>query len=163
MSVAPLYHLRPQASYQTQRRHWTTTRGTPVAIGERRPPAPTGFIRIDSVHPGDQDGIQGGYPINAVDGITQWQRVAPCERISEASLLPVLAELLDGFPFQILGFHTDNGSEYLNRGVAARLTKLHLELTQSRPRHSNDNALAEPSSNWISRLTHSLTMRPPNT
>ena len=154
ISVAHLYNLRHQTSYQTQRRHWTKTRGTPVAIGERRPPAPNGrpgFIRIDSVHQGDQDGIKGVYHINAVDGITQWQLVATCERISEAYLLPVLAELLNGFPFQILGFHADNGSEYINGRVAALLTKLHVELTKSRPRHSNDNALAETKNGAVVR------------
>ena len=91
------------------------------------------------------------YHINAVDGVTQWQLVATCERISEAYLLPVLAELLAGFPFPILGFHADNGSEYINRRVAALLTKLHVEFTQSRPRHSNDNALVETKNGAVVR------------
>ena len=58
-------------------------------------------------------------------------------------LLPVIRQLLDGFPFVILGFHSDNGSEYINYQVAAMLEKLRVEFTKSRPRHSNDNALAE--------------------
>ena len=40
--------------------------------------------------------------------------VATCERISEALLIPVLEALLQSFPFVILGFHTDNGSGYIN-------------------------------------------------
>lgn len=51
--------------------------------------------------------------------------------------------MLDGFPFVILGFHSDNGSEYINYQVAKMLEKLRIEFTKSRPRHSNDNALAE--------------------
>ena len=47
------------------------------------------------------------------------------------------------FPFVIRGFHADNGSEFINRQVAKLLNKLLIELTKSRPRHSNDNALAE--------------------
>jgi len=43
----------------------------------------------------------------------------------------------------ILGIHVDNGSEYINYQVAKLLKKLLIELTKSRPRHSNDNALAE--------------------
>jgi transposase InsO family protein len=47
------------------------------------------------------------------------------------------------FPFVILGFHSDNGSEYINYKVAKLLEKLRIEQTKSRSRHSNDNALAE--------------------
>lgn len=146
ISVAHLYNLRKLMAYQKTRRHWTKTRPTPVPIGVRKPPHPEGrpgFIRIDSVHQGDQDGIKGLYHINTVDCVTQWQLVATCERISEAYLLPVLQALLEGFPFQILGFHADNGSEYINHTVARLPGKLNIELTRSRPRHSNDNALAE--------------------
>ena len=137
------YNLRAQAGYQAQRGHWTKSS---VAIGQRRAPAPegrAGFIRIDSVHQGDFDGCKGLYHINAVDCVTQFELVASCERISEAYLLPVLGCLLEDFPFVILGFHADNGSEYINHTVAKLLTKLHIEFTKSRPRTSNDNALAE--------------------
>jgi transposase InsO family protein len=47
------------------------------------------------------------------------------------------------FPFEIEGFHSDKGSEYINRNVAALLEKLRIEQTKSRWRHSNDNALAQ--------------------
>lgn len=154
ISVAHLYNLRKLSAYQKTRRHWTKTRPTPVAIGVRKAPAPEGrpgFIRIDSVHQGDQDGIKGLYHINAVDCVTQWQLTATCERISEAFLLPVLEALLQDFPFQILGFHADNGSEYINHTVAKLLTKLNIELTRSRPRHSNDNALVETKNGAVVR------------
>ena len=75
--------------------------------------------------------------------MTQFEIVATRERLSEAYLLPVLEALLDSFPFGILGFHADNGSEYINRTVAKLLDKLRVEFTKSRPRHSNDNGLAE--------------------
>ncbi|MDP2760977.1 MAG: hypothetical protein Q8O64_11345, partial [Sideroxyarcus sp.] len=88
------------------------------------------------------DGLKGVYHINAVDCVTQMQFVATCEKISEAYLLPVIRQLLDGFPF-VIGFHSDNGSEYINYTVAKLLEKLRVEFTKSRPRHSNDNALAE--------------------
>ena len=75
-----------------------------------------------------------------------------CERISEAFLIPVLEALLQSFPFVILGFHTDNGSEYINRDVAKLLNKLLIEeQTKSRSRHSNDNAQAESKNGAIVR------------
>ena len=52
-------------------------------------------------------------------------------------------DLLTTFPFEILGFHSDNGSEYINKNVEKLLNKLHVEFTKSRSRKSNDNALAE--------------------
>jgi transposase InsO family protein len=78
--------------------------------------------------------------------------VATCQRISEAFLIPVLEALLQSFPFVILGFHSDNGSEYINRHVAQLLNKLLIEeQTKSRSRHSNDNAQAESKNGSIVR------------
>ena len=154
LSVSHLYNLRAQAGYQAKRVHWTKTKAQAIPIAQRRAPAPegrAGFIRIDSVHQGDQDGFTGVYHINAVDCLTQFELVASCERISEAYLLPVLESLLHDFPFTILGFHADNGSEYINHTVAKLLDKLRVEFTKSRPRNSNDNALAETKNGAIVR------------
>lgn len=147
ISVAHLYNLRQREGYQRQRQVWTKTRPVSIAIGERRAPAPNnqpGYLRVDSVHQGDQDGVKGVYHINTVDCVTQYEGVATCERISEAFLIPVLEALLQSFPFTILGFHSDNGSEFINHQVAKLLNKLLIEEhTKSRSRHSNDNAQAE--------------------
>ena len=58
--------------------------------------------------------------------------------ISKAFLLPVLALIIAQFPFELAGFHSDNGSEYINAQVARMLNKLNIEQTKSRSRHSND-------------------------
>jgi transposase InsO family protein len=65
--------------------------------------------------------------------------------------MPALESLLHDFPFAILGFHADNGSEYINHTVAKLLDKLRVEFTKSRPRNSNDNALAETKNGAIVR------------
>jgi transposase InsO family protein len=95
------------------------------------------------VHQGNQDGKPGLYHINAVDTVTQWQVVGCVETISERHLLPVLEAMLHQFPFRILGFHYDNGSEFLNRQVAKLLNKLSAEFTKSRAYRTTDNALVE--------------------
>ena len=155
ISVAHLYNLRQRAGYQRRRQVWTKTRSVTVAIGERRAPAPNnqpGYLRVDSVHQGDQDGVKGVYHINIVDCVTQYEVVATCEHISEAFLIPVLATLLASLPFVIKGFHSDNGSEYINQFVAKLLNKLLIEeQTKSRSRHCNDNALAESKNGAIVR------------
>lgn len=146
ISVAHLYNLRASACYQRQRGHHEPTRSRSVAIGERRRPQPNGepgYLRVDSVHQGDWDGIKGLYVINLVDAVLQYEVVIAVERISEFFLIPALEQALDAFPFVILGFHTDNGSEYINHQLAAMLEKLRIEFTKSRARRTNDNALVE--------------------
>jgi transposase InsO family protein len=77
--------------------------------------------------------------------------VATLERITEEHMLPALKAMLNAFPFKIKGFHTDNGSEYINYSVAELLEKLHINFTKSRPRHSNDNGLVESKNGSVIR------------
>ena len=154
LSVSHLYNLRASRAYQARRVSFTKTHPTVNPIGIRKAPRADGrcgFIRIDSVHQGDLDGTKGVYHVNAVDIVTQWEVVATCERISEAYLMPVLQELMEQFPFPIRGFHSDNGSEYVNATVAKMLEKMRVEQTKSRPRRSNDNALAESKNGAVVR------------
>jgi len=154
ISVSHLYNLRKSLSYTRQRRHFEKTQPRPSKIGERRKPQPNGqpgYIRIDSVHQGDLDKQKGVYHINAVDEVTQFEVVCTVEKISERYLIPALAQLLETFPFTLLGFHSDNGSEYINKRVAELLEKLRIEFTKSRSRHSNDNALAESKNGAVVR------------
>jgi transposase InsO family protein len=154
ISVSHLYNLRHSYRYSTERIVRAKTQATASPIGVRKAPAPggrPGFIRIDSVHQGDLDGTKGLYHVNAVDCVTQWQVVGSCPRITDEFMLPLLRAMFDQFPFHILGFHADNGSEYINHQVARMLNKLHIELTKSRPRSSNDNALAETKNGAVVR------------
>jgi transposase InsO family protein len=154
LSVAQLYRLRKSRRYRELRVAYQPTRPTQVSIGERRRPDPQGrpgYLRVDTVHQGDQDGNKGVYHINAVDEVTQWQVVGATAQISEAYLLPVLEAMLQQFPFRIRGFHSDNGSEFINHTVAKLLNKLLVEQTKSRPRHSNDNGLAEAKNGAVVR------------
>jgi transposase InsO family protein len=154
LSVAQLYRLRKTGTYRHKRVVYQRTRPTQVAIGERRRPHPQGrpgYLRVDTVHQGDLEGIKGLYHINAVDEVTQWQVVGATAQISEAWLMPVLEAMLAQFPFGIRGFHSDNGSEFINHSVAQLLNRLLVEQTKSRPRHSNDNGLAETKNGWVIR------------
>jgi len=146
LSVSHLYNLRKSAGYRALRMIFIKTHPVCNSIGVRKVPRPNGrvgFVRIDTVHQGDLDGIKGVYHITCVDEVSQWQVEACVQGISEAFLLPVLELIIEQFPFVILGFHSDNGSEYINGPVAKILEKLRVEQTKSRSRHSNDNALAE--------------------
>jgi transposase InsO family protein len=154
ISVAHLYRLRKSRTYRERRVVYQPTRPTTVAIGERRVPQPEGrpgYLRVDTVHQGDLEGVKGVYHINAVDEVTQWQVVGATAQISEAWLIPVVKAMLAQFPFRIRGFHSDNGSEFINHTVAGLLNKLLIEQTKSRPRHSNDNGLVESKNGAVVR------------
>jgi transposase InsO family protein len=154
ISVAHLYNLRKSQRYRERRLNYVKTRPTAVSIGERRKPDPhgrPGYLRLDTVHQGDQPDAKGVFHINAVDEVLQWQIVGATPRISEAYLKPVLEAMLRQFPFRIQGFHTDNGSEFINRTVAELLNKLLIEQTKSRPRQSGDNGLVETKNGAVIR------------
>ena len=156
ISHGHLYNLRRSTTYQRRRGTMPApTRPVHIAIGERRRPRPfgqPGYLRVDAVHQGDLDGIKGLYHLNLVDEVTQFQFVGSVERIETPCLAPVLEALLRAFPFHVRGFHADNGSEFINRKVAALLEALHIdEFTKSRPRRSNDNALVETKNGSVIR------------
>lgn len=61
ISNGHVYNLRQHKTYQAKRGSFDKTRPTKVNIGERRKPAPDGcpgYLRVDSVHQGDLDGIK---------------------------------------------------------------------------------------------------------
>lgn len=154
ISVSHLYRLRKKRVYQTYETTFTRTTPSTVNIGERRKPDPQGkpgYIRVDTVHQGDRDQEKGVYHINTVDEVLQWEVVGATEKIGEHHLQPVVEDILDQYPYTIIEFHPDNGSEYINYVVAELLNKLRIELTRSRPRHPNDNALVETKNGAVIR------------
>lgn len=154
ISVSHIYNLRGTRQYVSHSLTFKKTNPIGCKIGERRKPEPEGrpgFLRIDSVHQGDMGKEKGPYHINIVDETTQWEIVGCVEKISEFYLLPLLEDLLEQFPFVIINFHSDNGSEYINKIVAKLLNKLLIKQTKSRARHSNDNALVEGKNGWVIR------------
>lgn len=154
ISVSHIYNLRGTRQYLSWTKFFAKTKPTPINIGERRKPNPEGnpgYLRVDTVHQGDLDKEKGVYHINIVDEITQWEVIGATEKISEHFLLPLLEAALEQFPFQIKGFHSDNGSEYINKVVSRLLNKLLIDQTKSRARHCNDNALVEGKNGAIIR------------
>ena len=152
--MAQIYRFRNSETYRKRNTTYQPTRPTPIPIGQRRKPRPEGrpgYLRIDTVHQGDQDGNKGVYHINAVDEVTQWEIVAATPQISERWLIPVLEQLLEQFPFAIRGFHSDNGSEFINYRVAGMLEKLLIEQTKSRAYRTGDNGLVESKNGAVVR------------
>lgn len=154
ISCSHIYNLRATRQYQSHSLTIKKTNPTKVPIGERRKPEPQGkpgFLRVDTVHQGDLDKEKGVYHINITDEVTQWEIIGSVEKISEYYLEPLLKDLIAQFPFTIINFHSDNGSEFINKVVAKLLNKLLIQQTKSRARHCNDNALIEGKNGSIIR------------
>lgn len=148
ISVSHIYNLRKNKKQylSSEAVRYSKTNSVNTNIGERRKPKPNGkpgFLRIDSVHQGDFEGEKGVYHINIVDEVTQWEMIGCVPQITDEYMIPLLEKLLSRIPFVVLNFHSDNGSEYINRQVASMLERLLVSQTKSRSRKSNDNALPE--------------------
>lgn len=158
ISVSHIYNIRKNnRQYNSSKaKYYSRTKAVNSDIGVRCKPYPNGkpgFVRVDTVHQGDFNGKKGIYHINIVDEITQYEIVFSTAVISEKYLETVLKEMLRIFPFTVYEFHSDNGGEYINNVVAKLLNKLHIRLTKSRSRHSNDNALVESKNGSVIRKT----------
>jgi hypothetical protein len=73
ISVVQLCGFRNSEAYRKNNTSYQPARPTPIAIGERRKPQPQGqpgYLRIDTLHQGDRDGVKGIYQINAANA--QW-------------------------------------------------------------------------------------------
>ena len=154
ISVAHIYNLRRSTVYKRITGKYDKTKPTQVKFGLRQKPQPNGhpgFIRVDTVHQGDSALEKGVYHINTADEVTQFELIGSVEKITEQFILPLLRKIINTYPFKILGFHADNGSEYINKFVVQMLNKLLIQLTKCRPRHCNDNALIESKNGSIIR------------
>lgn len=118
LSVLHLYRFRKnsrQYNSEVLRVEKTRAADRNIAIGKKPETfGKPGYLRVDTVHQGDKDKEKGVYRINLVDEVAQWEIVGCVRGISEEFPAPLLIELLDRLPFIILGFHSDNGGEYIN-------------------------------------------------
>ena len=156
ISVSHIYNLRKNNIQYINANilNYTKTKAVSTDIGERTKPLPCGkpgYIRADSVHHGDRDGEKGVYHINFVDEVTQWEMIGCVPQITDEYIEPLLLQVLEAFPFKIINFHSDNGSEYINHKVESILNRLLIKQTKSRARKSTDNALVEGKNGSIIR------------
>jgi transposase InsO family protein len=155
ISVSHIYNLKKKVPYLRSVSFYRKTRkGKGRTIGQRCKPKPQGkpgYLRVDTMHQGDQEGNKGVYHINTVDEITQWEVIGAAEKITDEYLLPLLERIINSYSYRIINFHADNGSEYINQKVAEMLNRLLIKLTKGRPRHTNDNALVETKNGWVLR------------
>lgn len=109
-----------------------------------------GFLEADTVALCGQS-LLGDYVyiIDFIDIATQWsaQRAIWCK--GEVEVLKQLKDVENSLPFPLLGFDSDNGSEFLNWHILRHFTERFnpVQFTRSRPYHKDDNAHVEQK-NW---------------
>jgi len=159
ISVSHIYNLRTKRVYTSHSTTFTVTNPVSTPIGIRKRPhnmGIPGYLRVDTVHQGDRKLVlgkyeKGVYHLNLVDEVTQWEMIFCVETISEQHLRPIFEQLQQMFPFVVINFHSDNGSENINYMVSDILGRLIISQTKSRSRHCNDNALVETKNGSVVR------------
>lgn len=109
-----------------------------------------GYLEADSVaHCGTSLAGSFIWSLTYTDILSGWTEGGAVWNKGAAGVLAATREVEARLPFALLGFDSDNGSEFLNHHLWAymRERKRAVEFTRSRPYHSDDNAHVEQK-NW---------------
>jgi hypothetical protein len=156
VSPATIDRLLTPVRVQYTRRGRPTTK--PGALLRKQIPIKTdqwdesrpGFLEADTVaHCGDSLAGMFVYTIDTVDIATGWTEQRAVWGKGEAGVLEQIKTIEKALPFPILGFDSDNGSEFLNHHLLRHFSnrKQPVQFTRSRAYHKDDNAHVEQK-NW---------------
>ena len=109
-----------------------------------------GFLEADTVaHCGDSLLGIFAYTVDFVDIATGWTEQRAVWGKGEQGVLRQIKDVEDCLPFPLLGFDSDNGSEFLNYHLFRHFTQRTqpIQFTRSRPYHKDDNTHIEQK-NW---------------
>jgi len=148
--------LRPYRLGDNRRRHCRTKPGNLIKSripikqcqwDEKRP----GFLEADTVaHCGGSLFGDFVYTLDTVDIATGWTEQRAVFGKSKHNVVNQIKDIEQSLPFPLLGFDSDNGSEFINYTLMKYF--MHrpndpIQFTRSRPYHKNDNAHIEQK-NW---------------
>jgi len=109
-----------------------------------------GFMQADTVgHGGDSTDGNFVHSLTLTDICSGWTENRATWNKGADGVLEQIKDIEQVLPFPIQGFHSDNGSEFLNHHLYRYYVKRKepIELTRGRPRHGNDQAHVEQK-NW---------------
>lgn len=139
----------------TKRGHSTTKPGTllrkqiPIKTNQWDETRP-GFVETDLVaHCGASVAGQYANTVDLVDIATQWSEQRAVWGKGEFAVMGQIEDIEASLPFDILGFDSDNGSEFLNHQLLRHFLdrKIPIQFTRSRAYRKDDNAHVEQK-NW---------------
>jgi hypothetical protein len=105
-----------------------------------------GFLQADTVAHGG-DSVEGDFvwTLTLTDVFSGWTENRAVWNKGYEGIRQAIQEIESELPFLILGFHSDNGGEFLNHHLFRYLSerKRPIVFTRGRPSHKNDNPYAE--------------------
>lgn len=140
----------------------------PVVVGKWKELDQPGYLEIDLVsHSGEFAVGEWIWTLCATDLSTGWTERVPVMGRGQLGVVAALERIRVQLPFQVLGVHPDNGSEFLNYHLVRYCQgdesagRPPILLSRSRPEHKNDNAHVEQK-NWtlVRRLDRRLAAMP---
>jgi len=147
--------LKPVRTQYKTRGRSTTKPGTllrkqiPIKTNQWDETRP-GFLEADTVaHCGDSLSGMFVYTIDFVDIATGWTEQRAVWGKGESGVLEQIKHIEKTLPFPLLGFDSDNGSEFLNHHLLRHFAEREkpVQFTRSRAYHKDDNAHVEQK-NW---------------
>jgi hypothetical protein len=147
--------LQPTRLHYKKRGRATTKPGTllrnqiPIKLNQWDESRP-GFLEADTVaHCGNSLLGMFAYTLDCTDIATGWTEQRAIWGKGETGILEQIRHIEKSLPFPLLGFDSDNGSEFLNHHLFRHFTKRKepIQFTRSRAYHNEDNAHVEQK-NW---------------
>jgi hypothetical protein len=107
-----------------------------------------GFLEVDLVsHDGGNLRGDVNQSVNFTDIATGWMEMIAVQNKAQRWVFAGIKEIRKRLPFPILGFDSDNGSEFINDELWRYGEKEHITFTRSRPYRKNDSCYIEQK-NW---------------
>ena len=137
----------------------STTRAAPKlrnsikirTVGDERDDRP-GAIEADTVaHCGPTYIGEFARTLTMTDMVTGWTENTSIRNNATLWITQAVEDLQASFPFPLVSFDSDNGSEFINHDVAGWLQDRDIAQTRSRPYRKNDQATVESKNNHVVR------------
>ena len=137
----------------------STTKSSPLlrtsikirTVADERDGRP-GAIEADTVaHCGPSFIGEFARTLTMTDMVTGWTENASIRNNASRWITQAVDDLQASFPFPLVSFDSDNGSEFINHDVARWLQARDIEQTRSRPYRKNDQATVESKNNHVVR------------
>jgi hypothetical protein len=117
---------------------------THYPFNEREP----GFFETDTVHNcGESTGGEYNLTLTATDVYSGWVELRALLNKAHKWVVEGWADIAGALPFPLLGIDSDNGGEFINKGLVAWCRQRAVEFTRSRPYKKNDNCHVEQKNN----------------
>lgn len=103
-----------------------------------------GFAEVDLVgHDGGDPSGDFAQTLDLTDVCSTWTETRAVQNKAQVRVFGALTEIREALPFQLLGIHTDNGSEFINHELYRYCNQEQITFTRGRPHRKNDNCFVE--------------------